>query len=268
MRRTGRALPEQDVIECCLQMTEILEILVQQSPPLVHGLIQPEHIIKGLASSDYVLTNFSIILAGGATQYVTGMDHTHLSPYTAPEFARGPIDVRSDLYSLVATAYHAVTGSLPVNAGTSIPQSQRLNPNVSSAFDAILTRGLRPMASQRYQRPSELRQDLLAIRSVNNTVTANSNPQKGLDVQKVELSVSPQIPPTTQVISADEGQSTRLPSGLSADLFKSQEPSLLLPRPEELPAMLERNDAQQAVFWLIGILICLIAIVIVGRGLM
>ncbi len=268
MRRTGRALPEQDVIECCLQLTEILEILVQQSPPLVHGLIQPEHIIKGFTSSDYVLTNFSIVLAGGATQYVMGIDRSHLSPYTAPEFVRGPIDVRSDLYSLLATAYHAVTGSLPINAGTSIPQAQRLNPNVSSAFDAILARGIHTSASHRYQRPSELRQDLLAMRSVNSAVAISSSSQIGLDMLKAESPVSPQSSLVTKRISSEEGQSKRLSSGLSADLLNNQEQKLLLPRPEELPPMLERNDTQYAAFWLIGILICLIAIVIVGRGLM
>ncbi len=268
MRRTGRALPEQDVIACCLQMTEVLEILLQQSPPLVHGLIQPEHIIIGRASSDYILTNFSIILAGGATQYITGIDRSHLTPYTAPEFVRGTIDVRSDLYALLATAYHAVTGSLPVNAGISIPQAQRLNPNVSTAFDAILARGLRPIVSQRYQRPSELRQDLLTMRSVASTVTASTLLQTEPDMSKTERPVSLQTSPTTQPTSSKDGVSTILPSLLSSSLLDEQEQRLLLPRPEELPVMQARNDVQQASFWLIGILVCLVVIVIVSRGFM
>ncbi len=269
MRRTGRALPEQDVIACCLQMTEILEILLQQSPPLVHGLIQPEYIIIGRASSDYVLTNFSIILAGGATQYVTGIDRSHLTPYTAPEFVRGTIDGRSDLYALLATAYQAVTGSLPVNAGVSIPQAQRLNPNVSSAFDGILARGLRPIVSQRYQRPSELRQDLLAIRSVNSTVSASTLSRTEPEFRKTEpKSNSVQLAPTTQVTPSGDGVAQMLPSMLSSSLFDEQEQRLLLQRPEELPEMPLRNDVQQAAFWLIGILICLIVVVIISRGFM
>src|SRR5258708_10120427 len=79
MRRTGRALAEQDVIECCLQITEVLELLSQQSPPLVHGLIRPEHIVEGRLGPQYILTNFSIILAGGATQFVSGTDHSKFS---------------------------------------------------------------------------------------------------------------------------------------------------------------------------------------------
>jgi len=265
LHRTGRALPEQDVIECCLQMTEILEILVQQSPPLVHGLIRPEHIIIGRTNSDYTLTNFSIILAGGATQYVAGIDRSHLTPYMSPEFVRGIVDGRSDLYSLLATAYYAATGSLPVNAGVSIPEAHRLNPTISSAFDAILARGLRPIASQRYQRPSELRQDLLAMRSVNGTLTMGNVLRTEPQVPKAERPVSIQTVPITP---SGTTLSQVLPSTLASSSLDDQEQKLLLPRPEELPAMQERNDVQQAVFWLVGILICLMIVVIVSRGFM
>src|SRR6266568_917753 len=156
-------------------MTEVLELLAQQSPPLVHGLISPEHIMITRSGSRYVLTNFSIVLAGGATQFISGIDRTRLSVYTAPEFVRGVIDVRSDLFSLLATAYHTVTGSVPAGVSGSIPQAQQLNPYVSAQLDAILAKGLRPVASQRYQRPSELRQDLLAMRSVSGTLVSGNS---------------------------------------------------------------------------------------------
>src|SRR5437763_5651314 len=174
MRHSGRTMAEDEVIECSLQMTEVLELLAQQSPPMVHGLIRPEHILVGRSGSQYILTNFSIALAGSATQFVAGIDRTRLSAYTAPEFVRGVIDVRSDLYSLMATAYYAVTGSLPTGVSGSIPQAQRLNPKISPQFDNILGKGLRPIASQRYQRSSELRQDLLAMRSVSGTLVPGS----------------------------------------------------------------------------------------------
>src|SRR5213076_547269 len=59
MRYSGRTLPEQEVIECCLQLTDVLELLSQQSPQLVHGLIRPEHIVLSRNNSQYILTNFS-----------------------------------------------------------------------------------------------------------------------------------------------------------------------------------------------------------------
>jgi serine/threonine protein kinase len=270
MRRTGRAMAEQDVIECCLQMTEVLELLAQQSPPLVHGLISPEHIIVTRNGSQYVLTNFSIVLAGGATQFVAGIERTRLSVYTAPEFARGVIDVRSDLFALMATAYHAVTGSAPAGVSGSIPQAQRLNPNISPQFDAILAKGLRPVGGQRYQRPSELRQDLLAMRSVSGTLVSGG----GQSGQRFE----PLMPPmTTQPVSQRRERFEQPQAAVRdsvAQAFQSLAPSedieerkSLLPRPEELPPLEEKNDTLQAAFWLAGILICLLIIVILSRGL-
>jgi serine/threonine protein kinase len=263
MRRTGRAMPEQDVIECCLQMTEILELLAQQSHPLTHGLISPEHIMITRTGSQYVLTNFSVVLAGGATQFISGIDRTRLSVYTAPEFVRGVIEVRCDLFSLMATAYHAVTGSIPAGVSGSIPQAQRLNPNVSQQFDAVLSKGLRPIASQRYQRPSELRQDLLAMRSVSGSLVSNAQRfEAPLIAQPVNSAEKQRTEPAAQGVSDSLAQAFQSLAP-SEDL---EEQPLLLPRPEELPPMAERNDRLIAFLWLSGILVGLLIIVFMTRG--
>ncbi|MDQ6660835.1 MAG: hypothetical protein M3Z24_07710 [Chloroflexota bacterium] len=272
LRRNGRAMMEQEIIEVCLQMTEVLDLLWQQSPPLIHGLIRPEHIIIGRSGSQYALTNFSIVLAGGATQFIAGIDRTFLNPYTAPEFVRGIIDGRSDIYALLATAYYAVTGSVPAGVGGSIPSVQRLNPNISPQFDAIITKGLRPDANKRYQRPSELRQELLAIRSGSPSLILGNNQTV------VPTTVTQQVPRGRQqfeeLIQQQNNTNTNIPDSL-AEAFQSLAPSddleeqkLLLPRPEELPPLSERNDRMQAILWLAGILVCLLVIIIVGRGLL
>ena len=271
MRRTGHVFPEQDAVECCLQMTEILEVLLQQSPPLVHGFIRPEHIVMKRMGSEYILTNFSIVLASGATQYVSNVNHSALSPYTAPEAKRGIIDVHSDLYSLLATAYHMVTGSIPANLGDKIPpRAQRLNSTISSKFDAILARGLHPVPTQRYLRLSELRQDLLAMRSVSGTVSSRNGQLAEPQLVKQEQPTSTQRTNATQPMPPNPNNSLSqiLPSMLASGIVDDQEKKMLLPRPEELTPIPERNDSQQAMFWLVGILLCLALIVIVSRGLM
>lgn len=168
MRRIGLTLPEREIIECCVQIAELLGQLSQQMPPLVHGLIQPEHIVIR-PDGQYVLKNFSVVLAGGASQFISGLDRPSLSPYMAPELTQGIIDVRADLYSLLATAYYTVTGKAPVRAdlGSDIPSARTINPRLSPLFDVVLSRGLHPSIEQRYQRPSELRRDMLAILPVN-----------------------------------------------------------------------------------------------------
>ncbi len=259
MRRTGRALSEQEIIESCLQMVEALDLLTQQSPPFVHGLIRPEHIIIARGGSHYILSNFSIILAGGASQFVTGMERTQLSPYTAPEFVRGIVDVRCDLFSLLATAYHAVTGSVPTGLSGSIPQPQRLNPAVSSKFDAILTRGLRPVATQRYQHPSELRQDLLTMRSVSGSLVEG---HPGRSARRFPAPEPRAEVPATQFPNSIAHVLQSLDPG---DEFDERRP--LLPQPEELPSFPVRNDWISASIWLVVILAVMVVLLAMTRGL-
>jgi len=264
MRYSGRVLPEQEVIECCLQITDVLELLAQQSPQLVHGLIRPEHIILSRNGSQYILTNFSVVLAGGATQYIAGMERSRLSPYTAPEFVRGVVDVRTDMYSLIATAYHAVTGSVPTGVSGSIPQSQRINPNVSSDFDAILSKGLRAVANQRYQRPSELRQDLLAMRSVSGTLVSGNGSNAAFQ-NNIPTPISRNGQRTdfsTQRTPDHVAQALPLLLNSTDDL---EEHVLLLPKPEDLPPMKAANDALNATILLCLILVSLVAIVVLSH---
>lgn len=256
MRYSGRALPEQEVIECCLQMTDVLDLLAQQSPQLVHGLIRPEHIVVGRNGSYSILTNFSIVLAGGATQYIVGLDRSRLSPYAPPEFVRGVVDVRTDMYSLIATAYHAVTGSVPAGIGGSVPQAQRINPAVSPEFDAILAKGLRAVANQRYQRPSELRQDLLAMRSVSGSLVSGRG---NLPSENSALSRSGQ---PIQRNSDNFAHALPLPLNAVDDV---EERAVLLPRPEDLPPMRGGNDTLSATLLLCFILACLIVLVMLGH---
>ena len=271
MRRTGRAMWEQDVIECCLQMTEVLELLAQQSPPLVHGLICPENIIVARNGSQYALINFSLVLAGGATQFVSGIDRTQLSPYTAPEFVRGVIDVRSDLYALMATAYHAVTGSVPAGVSGSIPSAQRLNPNISSEFDAILAKALRPAIGQRYQRPSELRQDLLAMRSVSGSLVSGSGteqrflataPKTSRSLQTGSPAAAPAVDAATQ--DAFKPVAQALQSIVPFD--DDEEQGQLLPRPESLPPMPRGNTNLATALWLATIILGIIIFIAINRG--
>jgi ribosomal protein L37E len=267
MRRTGRPLSEQEVVECCLQTVELLDLLIQQSPPLVHGLIRPEHVVINLAGNQYFLTNFSVIMAGGATQLISGIDRSQLSPFMAPELSRGGIDPRFDLYSLLATAYYAVTGNVPNgNNGTIIPSAQKLNPSVSAAFDAILMKGLRPIANQRYQHPIELRQDLLGLHSVSGSIAPKNEALVSGQARPRPAQVQSVISVSSPTVQDSVAQ--MLPGMLATGLDDESEVGMTLPKPEDLPPLAPRNDMLPSLIWLVGILVCLIAIVIASRGLL
>lgn len=242
IQRLRHPFSEEAVVDFCLQMVTLLETFQRQSPPLVHGLICPEHITLSYDSSRYILGDFSILIGGRATQLLTGVDRSHLSPYVIPEFTSNASDPRNDLYAVLATAYYLATGSAP--AGNSSPHARSLNPALSPAFDALLTRGLHPMLHHRYQQPVQLRQDLLALSSqaVKDSPQENAQKPPALAGRNLARSSSLLNEPASNPVS---------PSSLAFD----EETDILLPAPETLPPLhvgYERLEAGIALLLILG----------------
>jgi len=142
---------------------------------VVHRDIKPSNIIitphgrakivdMGLARLDATPVN------GGMTQSgVTLGTFDYISPEQALDPRRA--DVRSDLYSLGCTFYHALTGRPPVPEGTAakklyahqqIPplDPRELNPAIPDSLAIVLARMMMKDPDRRYQTPSELIADL------------------------------------------------------------------------------------------------------------
>ncbi len=96
--------------------------------------------------------------------------------YISPEQALEPrdADVRSDIYSLGCTFYHALTGQPPVPEGTAAKKlhchqhvapldPRQLNPDVPDEVAAVLGRMMAKDVKERYQRPEHLVQHLLQV---------------------------------------------------------------------------------------------------------
>jgi hypothetical protein len=165
LRRLRYPLSEPEALDMCREISSTLEILARQALPLVHGCICPDHIYFTSDTSRFMLSNLSPLIARGDMRFLQGMTGGGNGPFSAPEFSQGVLDTRSDLYSLMATTYYAVTGAVPPTSGGVIPHAQHLNAALSLEFDAMLAKGLHPALHQRYQHPSELYQDVLAIQS-------------------------------------------------------------------------------------------------------
>jgi len=251
LRQLQHPLPEQEVIDFCLQMADILETLEQKSPSLVHGAIRPEHIYRVHNSSRYILCNFSLLVAGRATHLIANGEGVAPSPYTAPEFVHGFIDIRSDIYAVLATAYHLVTGRAPAANATRAAQS--VNPAVSQALSAILTRGLHVSPQQRYQDPAQLRQELLALRTAASAAGGGPPPLQG--------TIADSFPPLHNV-PAFAPRPNELLSSMPY-LFPIAPPSALdeehtlVPAPETLPPLRMGNEHLEAVLMLLAALLAL-----------
>jgi serine/threonine protein kinase len=249
LRREQRPFSEQAIIDFCLQMVDILETFSRKSPPLVHGLICPEHVLISYDGARYILSNFSIFAAGSATSILAGIERARLSPYMAPEFAHDDFDSRYDLYAVIATAYFLATGKPPM--ANASPRVRSINPEISLALDAILAKGLRAIPQQRYQRPSQLRQDLLDLRT-----------QKAREEMPLPAR-APRIPPAfpgnaytpTPAPAGGDG----IPPLPIALLAPTEEQDVLLPAPETLPPLSMGGERLEA-----GIML---AILLAGLGI-
>ena len=121
-----------------------------------------------LKVTDFGTSRFLEIAAHGTT--IIGSP-----PYMAPEQFQGKAVFASDVYSVGVTMYQMLTGSLPYDTpspadigrlerGELVSSPRLKNPRIPKAISAIVLRALAPDPAVRYQRASELLNDLLAAR--------------------------------------------------------------------------------------------------------
>ena len=149
------------------------------------------------------------------------------------------LDRRSDIYSLLATVYYAVTGTVSPASGEFFP-ARYLNPALSADFDAILAKGLHPVLHQRYQHPFELQQDILALSS---RAVVQHQAQQLIPKDSIDGSFGSASMPASD---------TAYPFPIKPEF---QEDATLLPSAETLPQMSEGNDRFEAIVLLIVVLL-------------
>jgi serine/threonine protein kinase len=265
MLRTRRILTEQEVITCCLHIVEVLDFLSRHAPPIVHGCITPEHIVAVQVGTEparfrWVLTNFSLTVACGTMPSLASREGLPLSPFFPTECARGIFNAQTDLYALLAVAYYAITGVIPMSGGGIIPARQ-INPAVSQRFSDLLEKGLAPVAQARFQQPSELYQ------------TLGGNPAPDVVVssgQRRAREMVAQIVPEPVLSSSRSLAQSTLPSIIpsqpgSETPATKDERSALFPIPEKLPLLQGYHDVFGATGWIIGILLCEVILLVAAR---
>ena len=139
---------------------------------VIHRDLRPGNVLVTdgglLKVADFGTSRFIEIAAHGTT--VIGSP-----PYMAPEQFHGKAVFASDVYSLGVTMYQMLTGGLPYNTpapadleklmrGELIAPPRSRNPKIPSLINDIVMKAVAPDVSARYQRASDLLNDLLAAR--------------------------------------------------------------------------------------------------------
>jgi serine/threonine-protein kinase len=139
---------------------------------VLHRDLRPSNVLvadRGLLKvADFGTSRFLEIAAHGTT--VIGSP-----PYMAPEQFHGKAVFASDIYSLGVTMYQMLTGTLPYDTPSpadldrlmrgEMQTGPRLkNPKVPKAINDIVVKALAPDIASRYQRASDVLDDVLAAR--------------------------------------------------------------------------------------------------------
>ena len=140
---------------------------------VIHRDLRPANVLVTendmLKVADFGTSRFLEIAAHGTT--VIGSP-----PYMAPEQFHGKAVFASDLYSLGVTMYQMLTGVLPYDtpapadlarlmSGELVTAPRLKNPAIPKAINDIVLRAMSPDVTTRYQRASDLLEDLLAART-------------------------------------------------------------------------------------------------------
>lgn len=150
------AQPQEAVIEWAKQLSEVLDYLHTQSPPVIYRDMKPANIMLK-PDGTIRLIDFGI-----AREYKEGKagdtEAIGTRGYAAPEQfgGRGQTDARTDIYSLGVTLYHLVTGKNPAEPPYEIYPIRHWNPSFSSGLEWLIQKCTQLNPSDRYQSCAEV----------------------------------------------------------------------------------------------------------------
>lgn len=145
----GRPMNVRRAVEIAVQIADA--VAEAHAAGYGHGALSPDSVVissKGRAK----IPAFELASQCG---FGTGERASRLIDYESPEEAKGERpDDRSDVYSVGAILYEALTTRRPMHKGASAPSAS--NPKVPPEIDAIALKALAPNPDSRYQSAVEL----------------------------------------------------------------------------------------------------------------
>jgi eukaryotic-like serine/threonine-protein kinase len=177
------------VVKWADQLLDVLHYLHTRPSPVIHRDIKPKNLKLGANTHDIFLLDFGLA-RGGLTLHVDAVDGKDTTTpesmvrkvygFTAPyapveQINNAAPDPRSDLYSLAATLYHMLTGTLPIDAMSrmarifnsqddSLPPIRSIAPHVPEPIAAVFEQALAVTVDARPQSAQTMREALTQAR--------------------------------------------------------------------------------------------------------
>jgi serine/threonine protein kinase len=170
MDRMG-TIGDDDAILIGAAMCDALEYLHTRKPSILHRDVKPGN-VKITPDGHIYLVDFGLAKVMQGTEATTTGARAMTPGYSPPEqYGTARTDPRTDVYSLGATLYAALTGIIPEDGLARAMDNAQLTPlrkhnsRVSRRLAAVIEKAMAVDPSDRYQRAEEFKQALLISKS-------------------------------------------------------------------------------------------------------
>lgn len=242
MERIGN-IPEEEAILIGASICDALAYLHTRKPPVLHRDIKPGN-VKITPEGHVYLVDFGLAKVMRGSQATTTGARAMTPGYSPPEqYGTARTDAHSDIYSLGATLYAALTGVIPEDALARVMDNVELtplrkrNPKVSRKLAAAIEKAMEPYPDDRFRSDEDFKQALLG---------ASANTQKPIGEMAIAPAVVTADRPPSKPLSAIEQQ---------ADQFAIK---------ENTPARLKKRRKRSLGWLAFSLLLVLIVVVVVG----
>jgi len=202
MERVG-TISDEEAIIIGAAICDALTYLHTRKPPILHRDLKPGNVRLGPDGQVYLVDFGLAKIVRGAQQTTTGA--RAMTPgYSPPEqYGTARTDARSDIYSLGATLYAALTGIIPedglsrVMDNVGLTPTRKRNPGVSRRLAAAIEKAMEAFPDDRFQAADEFKQALLSAGSKTQRLNdlslplAPDNPNGGVEIKYSEDLASP-----------------------------------------------------------------------------
>jgi serine/threonine protein kinase len=206
IKRTG-CLPEEMVIRVGTTICDALIYLHTHQPSILHRDIKPGN-IKICSDGSIYLVDFGLVkVIQGNNATTTGAQS--LTPgYAPPEQYGGGTDQRSDIYSLGATLYAALTGKIPEDGITRAMGNSRLTPiakhkpKISPKLSTVIEKALSVEPDNRFQTAQQFKEALEGSRiDFETTISVEGKISTKTEVRKRGIETKGKFKPDGKMIS-------------------------------------------------------------------